>query len=141
MIDRTKLKDLIYAMDGDVADMPFWEACERGEFLLSRCGRCGHHIWPAGHCPEHGGGAMGWVPASGRGVVHVHTVMRRGRCGATGEEAPYAVAVIELDEGPLFHSNIVGIRAESVRAGLPVVAEFARHTNGMTVPVFRACEE
>lgn len=140
MIDREKLKDLVYAMDGDVADLPFWEACERGEFLLHRCARCGRHSWPAAHCTEHGGDAMEWVPASGRGTVHVHTVMRRGRCGATGENAPYAVAVIALEEGPFFHSNVVGIGPDEVRSGLPVQAEFTVHANGMTVPVFRPTE-
>ena len=80
---------------------------------------------------------MEWVPGTGRGTVHVHTVMRRGRCAATGQEAPYAVAVIELEEGPFFHSNLIGIPFDQVRTGLKVQAEFATHANGMRVPVFR----
>lgn len=138
MIDRQKLKDLIYAHDGDAADLPFWEGCERNEFLLMRCGTCGRHVWPAAHCPEHGGEAMAWVPASGEGTVHVHTVIRRGRSGATNEAAPYVVAVVALREGPFFHTNIVGIAADAVTSGLPVRVAFTTHMNGMTVPVFRA---
>ena len=137
MIDRGKLRNLIYAMDGDVADLPFWEGCERGEFLLHQCGKCGRHYWPAAHCVDHGGEAMRWVPSSGRGTVHVHTIMRRGKSGASGEAAPYNVAVIQLEEGPFFHSNVVDCPPDDMRTGLPVRAEFTTHENGMTVPVFR----
>lgn len=137
MIDPVTLKNIVYAHDGDSADLPFWAGCERGEFLTMRCGTCGRRQWPAGHCPEHGARDMAWVPASGKGTVHVHTVMRRGRCDATGTAAPYIVAVIALDEGAFFHSTIVGIAPEQVVHGLPVDVEFVVHANGMTVPVFR----
>lgn len=83
---------------------------------------------------------MEWVAASGRGKVHVHTVIRRGRSPATGQDAPFAVAVVELEEGPFFHANIVGIPFEEVKAGLPVEAEFTTHENGMRVPVFRKAD-
>lgn len=137
MIDPKTLQDIVYSLDGDILDLPFWQGCEQGQFLLQRCCDCGRFYWPAACCTEHGADAMEWVPGTGRGTVHVHTVMRRGRCAATGQEAPYAVAVIELEEGPFFHSNLIGIPFDQVRTGLKVQAEFATHANGMRVPVFR----
>ena len=137
MIDREALKEKLYALDSDVADIPFWEACERGEFLLRRCNVCGCHYWPAVLCTEHGARDMAWVPASGRGEVHVHTIMRHAYSLEMKSKVPFNVSVIKLEEGPFFHSNVIDCPPEEMRTGLPVEVVFTQHENGMTIPQFK----
>src|SRR3546814_8051219 len=62
-------------LGGDILDLPFWEACRDGRFLLHRCNVCGRHYWPASRCVVHGAQSMAWLPASGRGTLYTYTVM------------------------------------------------------------------
>ncbi len=140
MIDRETLKDIVYGLDGDAADLPFWEACERHEFLLQRCGVCGRHYWPAANCVDHGGQDMAWVRASGRGEVHVWTIQHVAHHPDWKGKAPYNVCVVKLEEGPFFHSNVIDCPNEAIRTGLKVQVTFQPHPNGMTVPVFRRAD-
>jgi uncharacterized OB-fold protein len=137
VIDRETLRDILYGIGSDTADYPFWDACAEGRFLLHRCGDCGRHYWPASLCTVHGGRSMAWVEASGRGAVHDHVIMRHAYGPEMKGKVPYNVAVIRLEEGPLFHSNVVDCPPEDLREGLPVAVAFTDHANGMTIPVFR----
>jgi len=118
----------------DELDGPFWDACTRGEFLLFRCRVCGRHFWPAGCCVEHGWAPMEWVPSPGRGTVHTYTVFERQYHPAF--VPPYAVAVVRLDEGPFFHTNIVGCEPTELYVGMPVAVTF-EGGDGRPMPFFR----
>ena len=59
------------------------------------------------------------MPLAGKGAITSFTVIRippRGRAG----EAPYAVAVVKLEEGVSLLGRIVDIPLDTLRAGLPV---------------------
>ncbi len=101
----------------DELDRPFWDACNRHEFLLHRCARCGTHYWPASCCTRHGGDDMEWVPASGRGTIRTFVVYHQAFHPRVADEVPYNVCVVELDEGPFFHSRVVGCAPNELRIG------------------------
>ena len=102
----------------------FWAATAEGKLVLPKCDVCATVIWyPKGICPECGSLDIGWVEASGEGVVYTFTVSRRGE-GAYREATPFVLAYVELDEGPRVMTNIVGCPPESVRIGLRVRAVF-----------------
>jgi uncharacterized OB-fold protein len=67
---------------------------------------------------------MAWTAASGRGRVFAFNVHRRATHPGFADAVPYVVALIELDEGPIFGSNIVGCNAEQIRIGMPVRVRF-----------------
>ncbi|PZC46996.1 MAG: hypothetical protein C1O27_001612 [Chloroflexi bacterium] len=46
---------------------------------------------------------------------------------------PYVVALVELDEGPVLMSNVVGCAPEDVHIGMPLQVTFG----DADVPVFR----
>ena len=77
------------------------------------------------------------VRASGRGVVHtfsiVHQVFRPELAG----RVPYNVVVVELEEGPFFHSNVVDCPNEAIHIGMPVEVTFDDVTDEITLPRFR----
>jgi uncharacterized OB-fold protein len=98
----------------------FFEEARAGRLTGIRCGKCGDlSIPPKQFCP--GCQERNWtpVPLVGKGAVTSFTVIRvapRGR----GGEAPYAVAVVRLDEGVSLLGRIVDIPFETLRSGLPV---------------------
>lgn len=121
----------------DHLDLPFWEACARGEFLVHVCGDCGRAYWPSSCCIDHGAAPMRWVPASGRGEVHTYTVFHHAYDPRFADRVPYVIAVVLLDEGPFFHADVVGCAPEDVHVGLRVEAEFETVGDGIGVPHFR----
>jgi uncharacterized protein len=124
-------------LGGDPADLPFWHGCEQGKFLLHRCDTCHRHYWPASRCVEHGAKAMSWVESSGRGELYTYTVLHKALTSSMKDKVPYVVAVVKLDEGPLYHTNIVGCGHDQVAVGMRLQAVMTEHQNGMTIPVFQ----
>jgi uncharacterized OB-fold protein len=102
-------------------DAPFWEAwSHEGRFLLHRCAQCGRYEWPASCCIIHGLAAMSWVEASGAGVVDTFTIFHRAYVKELAGDVPYTVAVVRLNEGPYFHTRLVGLPPDAVRSGMRV---------------------
>ncbi len=54
-------------------------------------------------------------------------------------EAPYIIAIIELEEGPRLMSNLVGVEPEpaKLRVDMPVEVVFEDVTDEITLPKFR----
>jgi uncharacterized OB-fold protein len=97
----------------------FLDAIAAGRFELPQCIACDtRHFPPAAMCPVCAGTAFRWRPASGRGVVHSATTVRR-RADAGGD---YGVCLIDLDEGLRLMSCVDGVAPQDVRIGMPVVA-------------------
>lgn len=137
MKERPDTAELIRRFDGDPLDVPFWQACREGRFLLHRCGICHRHYWPASRCIEHGARAMEWVDSSGRGTLYTYTVMHHAYTPAMKSKVPYVVGVIKLEEGPFFHSNVIDCPLEQIAVDMPLVAVMRPHESGLVVPVFR----
>lgn len=98
----------------------FFEEARAGRLTGIRCGKCeGLAIPPKEFCPACQERDWTAVPLAGRGTITSFTVIRvppRGRAA----EAPYAVAVVKLDEGVSLLGRVVDIPLDSLRAGLSV---------------------
>jgi len=127
----------IRAVGGDPVDLPFWEACREGRFLLHRCGVCGRHYWPASRCLEHGDQAMAWTPATGRGELYTYTILHHAFTPQMQGKVPYVVGVVKLEEGPFYHANVVDCPPDAVRVGMPLELVMGETVNGLTLPQFR----
>ncbi|NWG76523.1 MAG: OB-fold domain-containing protein, partial [Rubrivivax sp.] len=57
------------------------------------------------------------------------------------DDIPYVYALIELEEGPMFGSNIVGCDPNEVRIGMPVEVAFEDITEEFTLPKFRPVQK
>lgn len=80
----------------------------------------GHKIFPPRDiCPTCGSGASTPYSFSGRGEVYSHTTIYEAPAGYEGS-APYTVALIKLDEGPMVAAQLTDIAPEEVKIGLPV---------------------
>ena len=128
---------ILKQLGADHLDLPFWAGTRRGEFLLHRCDLCGRHYWPASRCVIHGAKSMAWTPSSARGTVHTYTILHHAYTAEMAAQLPYCVAVVELEEGPFFHTNIVGCSMEQIHVEMPVEARFiVQEGGGLTLPVF-----
>ncbi|MDD9960664.1 MAG: Zn-ribbon domain-containing OB-fold protein [Gammaproteobacteria bacterium] len=116
---------------------PFWDACAQGRLLLQRCGDCGHlQFYPRLLCTACGSRTLDWAEVSGRGRVKTFTIIRRAVSAAFEPDAPYVVALVELEEGPTLMSNIVGCDPADVAIGQPVRVTFEMRAQGIAVPQF-----
>lgn len=118
---------------------PFWNACKRSVLEAARCKDCGHTFLPAGPiCPRCWSSALAAQTLSGKGEVVTFTVYRQSY--HPGLAVPYAVALVALEEGPRFISNIVGCAPEAVRIGMAVRVRFDREGD-YVLPRFVPAEE
>lgn len=83
---------------------------------------------------------MDWRQASGRGVVHTFTVVRQAAEPLLKARLPYAVAIVELDEGPRIMSNVIGCDVDAVRIGMQVSVTFVDAGDGLSLPMFAPTE-
>jgi hypothetical protein len=126
----TALRPRDVAADG--LDDPFWQACREHRFLVHRCTACGRAYWPASCCVDHGSASMQWQDASGRGEIHTYTIVHHVYEPELAGRVPYALAVVRLDEGPFFHSDIVGCDPAAVHVGMRVEVVYD-HVDDVTV--------
>jgi len=102
---------------------PFWDALRRHELVVQQCAACGRmRFVPSELCPHCYSPDATWSPVSGRGRVYSYTVVHRAPTPAYQAEAPYALAYVELDEGPRLTANVVDAAPDELSVGMKVVA-------------------
>jgi uncharacterized OB-fold protein len=88
---------------------PFWDGCARGELRLQRCRHCGKpYFYPRPVCPSCGSTDVEWFTASGRATLYSYVINHRPAPGFE-DDGPYAIAVVELAEGPRMMTNLTGV--------------------------------
>jgi hypothetical protein len=103
---------------------PFFAAARERRLVLQRCPRDGFFFYPRSRCPSCLGSDWVWQEVAARGRVHSFTVDRVGHVPALRKQAPYAIAIIELEAGPRMTARLVDCAPDAVKVGMPVVAAF-----------------
>ncbi len=125
-------------MDRDSAF--FWEGIEKGELRIQRCKDCDTLRHPARPmCSSCRSLAWDYLVAAGRGeiysfVVHHHPPVY-------GFENPFAIAVVELEEGTRIVGNVLEIDPADIHIGMPVEVCFTRIEDEWTLPLWRPARE
>jgi uncharacterized OB-fold protein len=84
------------------------------------CDKCGEKIFPPRDvCPYCVQPAQTPFQFSGRGEVFSHTTIYNPPVGFD-EYAPYTVALVKLEEGPLVTAQLTDVEPEEVNIGQPV---------------------
>jgi len=97
---------------------PFWDRCRAGQLSYQRCAACGRvQFYPRVLCAACGGRALDWERSAGLGRVHAVTVVYRAPSPAFRADVPYAIALVDLDEGFRMMANVVGCDPETVAIG------------------------
>jgi uncharacterized protein len=121
---------------------PYWDAARERRLVIRRCRACGaKHFMPRNGCPICWSEDLEWVDASGRGTVHTFSIVRRAPLPEFAANAPYVVAMVDLDEGPRMYANIVGEGALQVAIGDRVQVTFEDRGDGFLLPQFTRTSE
>ena len=119
---------------------PYWDGTARGELWIQRSKNTENYVfYPRAYSPFSLDDELEWVQVSGRATLDSYVISQRP---APGFEAPYAIAIVKLEEGVRMLSSIVGVEPvpENLILDMPLQVEF--ETRGeMSVPVFRPVEE
>jgi hypothetical protein len=84
------------------------------------CERCGARIFPPRDvCPDCEAPAKTPLVFSGRGEVYSYSTVYHPPRGFE-EFAPYTVALVQLEEGPMVTAQLTDVDAGQVRVGMPV---------------------
>jgi len=133
--------DPAFSFSGNVPDLSgeektFYDFCRQRRLVIQYCAKCDSYVfYPRSVCPDCWEGGLAWVDASGRGSVFTFTIQHREPPGYEGQ-APYVVAMVELEEGVRMMTRIVA-EPYGVTIGMPVRVAFANiGDTDFTVPVF-----
>ncbi|MEE8414082.1 MAG: Zn-ribbon domain-containing OB-fold protein [Dehalococcoidales bacterium] len=117
---------------------PFWEGTKRHEVLIQRCKDCGKfRFYPRSTCIYCLSDNTEWVKVSGKAKVYSFTIAYRPARPAFADDAPYNVAIIELEEGIRMISNIVDCANEDIKVDMPVEVVFDDVTPEITLLKFK----
>ncbi|HZU75070.1 MAG TPA: Zn-ribbon domain-containing OB-fold protein [Acidimicrobiales bacterium] len=116
---------------------PFWDGCAAGVLRLQRCRACDQFYFPPRpFCPRCLSTDVEWKDVSGRATLHTYVINHRPAPGFEAD-APYAIAVVQLDEGPRMMSNIVGVENTPENLPLDMALQVTFESRGdMMVPLF-----
>jgi uncharacterized OB-fold protein len=129
------LKPLPNASEDSV---PFWAAAAKHQLSLQKCGTCGAFRFPpAPLCPECSALGGEWTPLKGEGRIFSFVVYHRAYHKGFENDLPYAVALVELSEGPRLITNIVGIAPDKLRCDMKVQVVFEDLTKDCSLPKFK----
>lgn len=118
---------------------PFWEATKNKQLTYQKCDACGTVVfYPRRHCTGCTSGHLSWHTASGKGTIYSYSVVRQSYHPFYRDKTPYAVAWIDLDEGPRLLSNVVAVNdpQNDIRIGQKVEVEWEEHEE-LCIPLFR----
>lgn len=122
----------------------FFEGLKQHQFLIWKCKTCGASYWPKAYCQNHDNepyaSNMDWVPAKGTGKIYAFNIHHTSFHPGFKDELPYYYALVELDEGPLVSSTLVGDKRpkDIYDIGQKVEVIYEDHPNeGFTIPKFR----
>ncbi|MEU1271836.1 OB-fold domain-containing protein [Streptomyces sp. NPDC005799] len=114
---------------------PFWEAARRGELVVPQCPTCGLRFFvPEPACPGCMARDWRYAPSAGRGTVYSVTVVHRAP--GPGFDTPFALAVIDLDDGAALLAHVDAGDPGDVVIGLRVRVDFRALTDEITLPYF-----
>lgn len=102
------------------------ETPERYRLEASKCKKCNHINFPSRLiCPECGGKEFEMVRLTGKGKLETYTVIHTAPDGFA-DLAPYAVGIVELDEGIKILAQIADCNTNELKIGDRLITKFRR---------------
>jgi uncharacterized OB-fold protein len=115
----------------------YWDGAAAGELRLQRCVDCANvYFPPRPFCPACASRNVAVFAASGKATLYSYLIHHRAVPGFT---PPYAIAVVQLAEGPRLMTNIIGCpqTPEALQLDMPLQVAFQKLDDQITLPVFQ----
>jgi len=114
----------------------FWTMAAKHELWIQKCLECNKaYFYPRMICPDCLSNNVVWFEASGKGTLHTYMINHRAAPGFE-DEVPYAIAIVQLIEGPRMMTNIVGVEntPENLILDMPLRVVFDDVTENISIP-------
>lgn len=118
--------------------IPYWAAARERTLRFQRCAGC--RAWrfpPQPMCPRCSSLESAWEPASGRARLLSWVVVYPPVLPAWKERTPFAVVLVECEEGVRTMGGLLGATADDLRMDMPMRVDFAASPDGDLVPQWR----
>ena len=115
----------------------YWDGAREGELRLQRCKSCEQAYFPPRpFCPECSSRDVEVFKASGKGTLYSYVI---NHLKSPGYEPPFAIAVVELEEGPRLMANILDCpqTPEALVLDMPLEVTWERLNDEITLPQFK----
>jgi|TARA_B100001123_G_C15315032_1_gene1025823 uncharacterized OB-fold protein len=116
----------------------FWDGCKDGKLILQRCKETGKAYFPPRpFSPFNGSKDVETFEASGKAKLYTYMINHRPARGF--DDGPYAIAIVELEEGVRMMSNIVDCdqTPEALQLDMPLEVVFEEISDDISLPQFR----
>lgn len=137
----------------DPITQPYWDSLKAHTMQVQRCNDTGKFFfYPRGLSPYTGSTNISWEPVSGRGTLYAFSIVPEARRAMPGfgEDAPYVVAMVELEEGNArVMTNLVNVVGgdvpaegrfqaliDTVKVGMPLKVVYDDATEDVTLAKF-----
>lgn len=115
----------------------YLEAANERRLVVPRCLDCGDHFFPPRVvCPYCLGDHVELEESRGTGSLYSYSVVRTDGHPDRGEEAPYPVALVDLDDGPVVFSTVADCDPADLSVGMDLAVEFQALDGNQLYPVF-----
>ena len=102
----------------------YWQKAKDHELWLRKCNSCGEaYFYPRDISPCCFSRNTRWIRASGKATLFSYGIVHRSPHPSFNEEAPFVVAIVQLEEGPKIPTNIITDETpspENIRIGMPL---------------------
>ena len=118
----------------------YWQKAKQHELWLRKCDDCGGaYFYPRDISPCCFSKNTSWMQASGKATLFTYGIVHRAPHPGFASDAPYVVAVVELEEGPAMPTNIVMDEPtpEKLQIGMPLEVVFDDITDEIALPKFK----
>lgn len=133
------LKKPLPTPDGDSVEL--WEGLKDGKLLLQKCADCGDiQYYRQEMCCNCLSDNVQSFEASGKGTIHSFSVVHRAPGPAFKADTPYAVLLVELEEGPRMISSLVDSDPNTIEMDMKVELVTEKLTDDISLPRFKLAE-
>src|SRR5688572_17858975 len=102
----------------------FWQKTKQHELWIMRCKDCNQPYWyPRPICPNCFSRNTEWMQASGKGTLYTFAIVHRPPNRGWTDMVPYIPAIIELEEGVRFSTNLIDIEPDPAKIDYGIAVE------------------
>jgi uncharacterized OB-fold protein len=118
---------------------PYWDGTQEHKFRLQHCAACGKaRHYPRPVCPHCFSMEAEWKDAAVTGAIHTWTICHHPFNFFFKAQAPYIVAMVDMDAGVRVNAPLRGVSEADLKIGKRVTMQFETATKEVTLPYFVA---
>ncbi len=116
---------------------PYWDGMREHKLMLQHCASCGKvRHYPRPVCPHCFSMESKWQEAPLTGSIHTWTVCHHPFNFFFKQQAPYTVALIDMDAGVRINAPLRGTPPGELKIGQRVRLHFEPVSKDITLPYF-----